>query len=114
MPTVAELVEAFNNKAPKAYSTASTAFVARSPGNLKNYHSALNLELSIEARILFATLRRILAMRNENPWPNVAPCEVCGSVGKIYWHHDDYSKPFEVRPFCYKHHTAWHRPKESE
>jgi hypothetical protein len=30
------------------------------------------------------------------------PCEVCGE--KAQAHHDDYSKPFEVRWLCFKHH----------
>lgn len=36
------------------------------------------------------------------------PCEVCGKE-KAQAHHDDYSKPLEVRWLCTKHHAAWHR-----
>jgi hypothetical protein len=32
------------------------------------------------------------------------PCEVCGSE-KAQMHHDDYSKPLEVRWFCARHHA---------
>jgi ferric-dicitrate binding protein FerR (iron transport regulator) len=35
------------------------------------------------------------------------PCEVCG--GKAEAHHDDYSKPLEVRWLCRAHHKAAHQ-----
>jgi len=31
------------------------------------------------------------------------PCEICGST-EVESHHDDYSKPLEVRWFCHQHH----------
>ena len=34
-------------------------------------------------------------------------CEVCGAE-KVHAHHDDYSKPLEVRWLCPKHHAANH------
>lgn len=36
------------------------------------------------------------------------PCEVCG-VLHVDAHHDDYSKPLEVRWLCRKHHLLHHR-----
>lgn len=36
------------------------------------------------------------------------PCEICGK-DKTHAHHDDYSKPLEVRWLCDKHHNEWHR-----
>lgn len=35
------------------------------------------------------------------------PCEVCGE-GVADAHHDDYSKPLEVRWLCRAHHGQWH------
>ena len=34
------------------------------------------------------------------------PCEVCGAIAQA--HHDDYSKPLEVRWLCAKHHSRHH------
>lgn len=35
------------------------------------------------------------------------PCEVCGASAQA--HHDDYSKPLDVRWLCATHHTEWHK-----
>ena len=35
------------------------------------------------------------------------PCEVCGDI-KSEGHHDDYSKLFDIRWLCKKHHTEHH------
>lgn len=36
------------------------------------------------------------------------PCEVCGAVN-VHGHHDDYSKPLEVRWLCPRHHSEHHK-----
>lgn len=36
------------------------------------------------------------------------PCEVCGTSEKVEAHHDDYTKPLEVRWLCVTHHDEHH------
>lgn len=36
------------------------------------------------------------------------PCEVCGDT-KVEAHHDDYSKTYDVRWLCFKHHREHHK-----
>ena len=36
------------------------------------------------------------------------PCEICGSTESVHAHHDDYSKPLNVRWLCSSHHKQWH------
>lgn len=41
------------------------------------------------------------------------PCEVCGSL-EVQAHHDDYSKPLDVRWLCDPHHREWHKHNEAK
>lgn len=36
------------------------------------------------------------------------PCEICGSARYVDAHHDDYSKPLDVRWLCRSHHVLHH------
>lgn len=39
------------------------------------------------------------------------PCEVCGAT-KVEAHHDDYTKPLDVRWLCKRHHAEVHTREE--
>jgi hypothetical protein len=39
-------------------------------------------------------------------------CEVCGSTAAVDGHHDDYSRPLEIRWLCRRHHTRLHNGGE--
>ncbi len=71
-------------------------------------------------------IRRQRRYRNDNPVKTAAraavnrsvrsgalkkkPCEVCGAA-KVDAHHDDYTKPLDVRWLCRKHHLELHAKK---
>jgi DNA-binding PadR family transcriptional regulator len=91
-----------------------------------------NLPHRVEARAAYAqtpegkeALRRgSAAWRKRNPIKKAAstavnnavrdgrltrqPCEICGK-DKAHAHHDDYSKPLDVRWLCTTHHMEWHK-----
>ena len=37
------------------------------------------------------------------------PCEICGCTTRLHAHHDDYSKPLDIRWLCAEHHFQWHK-----
>lgn len=38
-------------------------------------------------------------------------CEVCGTPDDVQGHHDDYTKPLDVRWLCRQHHMELHRAR---
>lgn len=36
------------------------------------------------------------------------PCEVCGSTHRVEGHHEDYSRPLDIRWLCQRHHKQRH------
>jgi hypothetical protein len=49
--------------------------------------------------------RRAWNLAKEIP---LMPCETCGTTKKIHRHHDDYTKPMQVRFLCPAHHKQAH------
>ena len=48
------------------------------------------------------------AIRDGKLFPQ-ASCSACNSTEKIEGHHDDYTKPLDVRWLCERCHKQWHR-----
>jgi hypothetical protein len=42
------------------------------------------------------------------------PCEICGTESNVQAHHDDYSKPLDIRWLCQRHHADHHRLLKSK
>jgi len=51
--------------------------------------------------------RQVLYLAKKNKLVTQRPCEVCGSEYTVA-HHEDYSKPLEVRWLCREHHEILH------
>lgn len=65
----------------------------------KNHYKSNNIKA--RAHSLINTAKRLGVLTPE-------PCEKCGDV-KTEGHHDDYSKPLDVRWLCFPCHKHWHR-----
>ena len=83
----------------------------------------------VEARQVYNSIRPEVSQRAKGKWIERNPekrqaqnavnnairkgrlirrsCEICG--GRAHAHHDDYSKPFDVRWLCPKHHSEHHK-----
>ena len=67
----------------------------------ENYR--LRYPMKYAAHVLFRNAVRDGKIVRENV------CSVCKSTYKVEGHHDDYTKPLEVRWLCEKCHKQWHR-----
>lgn len=56
------------------------------------------------------TARQRSRARARRAFPKVTPCERCGSTARVQRHHDDISKPLEIRMLCWVCHMEWHHP----
>jgi hypothetical protein len=57
---------------------------------------------------LKSNIRAKVKMRIRRGLIKRLPCEICGNP-KSEAHHDDYSKIYEVRFLCRKHHNEYHK-----
>ena len=67
-----------------------------------------NREFALEAKRAHKKVARAIKGGRLIP----GPCEVCGTRRNIHAHHDDYTKPLEVRWLCSSHHQIWHLTNE--
>jgi hypothetical protein len=79
----------------------------------KKANPELRAEQSRRQRINPVTRPRVLARIKANAAVQVGklarrPCEICGSTERVEKHHDDYTKPLNVRWLCKQHHMELH------
>jgi|SRR5271166_3635314 len=65
----------------------------------RRYRESHKEEISAQAKVRRAIILGRLAR---------CPCEVCGTTDSVQAHHDDYSKPLDVRWLCPSHHGEHH------
>jgi hypothetical protein len=98
----------------KAHSKATRAVYRKARLETQRKWQAANREKLIEYDRKYAKkhpdkykARQILKQEIKMGRIERKPCEVCGEV-KVDGHHDDYTKPLEVRWLCRAHHTEAH------
>ena len=65
----------------------------------------------VDNPILELSRKIVSHAKRQGIFPRKQPCEVCGSSCAVA-HHDDYTKPLEVRWLCLSHHQKWHKDQE--
>lgn len=71
---------------------------------MQNYHERYPMKYA--AHVIFRNAVR------DGKVQRVYECSVCGSTEKVEGHHDDYTKPLDVRWLCEKCHKQWHKHNE--
>lgn len=74
--------------------------------NKKNYRKRLEYDRSRDPEKIAA--RNMVRHRIADGRMQRKPCEICLSRN-AHAHHDDYSKPLDVRWLCPKHHAEYHK-----
>lgn len=69
--------------------------------------------LTPQDRRLRANARAAVKVRLVRGTMTRGPCEVCATTVDVEAHHDDYSRPFDVRWLCRAHHRAHHRAERA-
>lgn len=90
--------------APKVRATA-LASRARRIEDVRAYDRARGFRVYDESKV---RARRAVHVALTTGALTRLPCEVCGSA-TVDAHHEDYSKPLDVRWLCRSHHLALHR-----
>ena len=70
------------------------------PEKIKAYHKKYNKKKKYATTIVQRAIIKKKIIKK--------PCEICGTI-KSQGHHEDYTKPLEVRWLCSKHHGLRHR-----
>lgn len=90
------------------------------PEKIRGYERKRFADIGRKARV--AEYRRNLRLRHPEKyaaWVAVGnairdgrlirePCQVCGTTEDVEAHHEDYSRPLDVRWLCFKHHREAH------
>ncbi len=75
---------------------------------LKKYDNSEEYRLCAECEHVKVALNRVPCVACKSGKIKKQPCEICGSTHRVAGHHDDYSKPLDVKWLCPKHHGILH------
>lgn len=105
-------IERFYRNRSSSQGDGRDAYCSNCKSKIQKTPAAMKASREARARHRQKYPERVIARRRVNdaiPDGRLArgPCEVCGSR-KVEAHHDDYSKPLEVRWLCRRHHYDLH------